>query len=125
MGSVTLGHHSVLLVGSSAVTHWLVSGGSAALGGGAAFPLARGSPDLNGDKFARLDVPSALCTTTAEVADMIAALAGFAAHDIPDNHVSTARLVASFVLFVCPVKVCPGGVLKRARAPRPARAATR
>jgi hypothetical protein len=75
LGSGTSGLYGVLLCGSSASTHCLVSGDASSLGH--KFPLAAaGVPNLNCTKFTRLLLQSAHCGASSEVAGMLAALAG-------------------------------------------------
>jgi hypothetical protein len=94
LGGSTVGNYGVLLCGSSASTHALVRGDPRHLGD--RFPLARaGIPDLNSQKFARLAVPSAVCSRSDEVELMLTALAGRAA--LPADVRPLARLLTFFV----------------------------
>jgi hypothetical protein len=97
LGDRTDGNSSVLLCGSSSATYSLVQGMGARLE--RTFPLVvEGIPDLNSTKFERLRLPAPLCSDSAEVAAMLAAMAGsggwVAGHA---RSTAAARLLTFFV----------------------------
>ena len=95
LGNRIDGNSSVLLCGSSSSTYSLVQGDGARMGG--RFPLALGGvPDLNSTKFRRLRLAASLCTASAEVEAMLAAVGGGGRLGCAQS-TAAARLLTFFV----------------------------
>jgi hypothetical protein len=94
LGGQKTGMYGVLLCGSSSSTYSLVCGQTGHLGH--KFPLVtQGVPNLNSTKYVRMQLHSASCAASPEVARMLAALAGLST--LPLDCMPLARLLTFFV----------------------------